>query len=141
MIWIYWLLRGGIVLACLMVLGGIIPISVEQIRTGNACPKLGPIPACHVVTLAYAAMALAVTIGWRRWKWVFFVGLAPVLLLALTGTSLELLGKPTCPRSANGWPLCYSSLLVSFCLLIVFMAVILIERRGRTANQSGVLIR
>lgn len=132
MIWISWVLRGGVFLACLAVLSGIIPISIEQFRSGNACPLLGPIPACHVVTLAYAAMAVAVTVGWYGFKWLFFVGVTPVLLLAIAGTSLELMGTPTCPRSPSGWPLCYSSLMIGLSLLVAVLAALWVERKSNT---------
>ncbi|WP_299732142.1 hypothetical protein [uncultured Tateyamaria sp.] len=130
MIWISRLLRAAVLLACLVVLGRIVPISLTQIQTGNACPMLGPIPACHVVSISYAAMGAAVSIGWRGLKWLFFVGAAPVVGLALAGTSLELAGIPTCPRSETGRPLCYSSLMIGLGLLAGFSLSIWIDRKA-----------
>jgi hypothetical protein len=129
-IWVSRLLRIGVLLASLAVLSGIVPISLAQFRTGDACPNLGPIPACHIVSLAYFAMALAVSIGWRKFKWLFFVGAAPVILLAITGTTLELSGRPTCPRSEGGWPLCYTSLTIGLSLLAAFVGAVLGERKS-----------
>lgn len=134
-IWVSRILRLGALAVCLLVLGGIIPISIDHFRTGNACPNLGPVPACYVVTVSYAAMAIAVSIGWQALKWVFYVGAAPVILLALAGTSLELFGRPTCPRSESGWPLCYTSLILGVSLLITFLIAVLIEKRS-TARSA-----
>lgn len=136
MIWVSHLLRTGVFLACLAVLNGIIPISITHSQTGDACPKLGPIPACYVVSLADLAMALGISIGWRHLKWLFVLGVTPVILLAVAGTSLELFGHPTCPRSANGWPLCYTSLMMGVSLLVVFWAAILIDQKAALALRS-----
>ncbi|MEP5632058.1 MAG: hypothetical protein ABJP79_09265 [Tateyamaria sp.] len=136
MIWVSRLLRVGVLLACLAVLSGIVPISLTHFRTGNACPDLGPIPACYVVSFAYLAMAIAVSIGWNRLKWLFFVGAAPVILLAVAGTTLELFGRPTCPRSDSGWPLCYTSLMIGASLLIAFLGAVLMERKTVTSARE-----
>ena len=129
MIWIARALRIGLVGACLFVLSGIIPISLAQFRTGDACPMLGPIPACYVVSVAYSAMALAGVIWWRVALRIFLFGSVPVIALAVTGTTSELLGIPTCPRSPGGLPLCYLSLAVGLSLLLVFLSIRRIETR------------
>jgi hypothetical protein len=136
MIWVSRLLRAGILLACLAVLSGIVPISITHSQTGDACPELGPIPACYVVSLAYLAMAIAVSIGWRHSKWLFFLGVTPVILLAIAGTGLELFGRPTCPRSESGWPLCYTSLMMSVSLLISFWAATLADQKAVSALRN-----
>jgi hypothetical protein len=135
-IWISRLLRAGVLLTCLAVLNGIVPISLEHFQTGEACPDLGPIPACHVVSLAYLAMALAVSVGWRKLKWLFFFGVTPVILLAIAGTSFELFGRPTCPRSESGWPLCYTSLMIGVSLLIAFLGAFLADRKYATGSRD-----
>ena len=124
-------LRILLLIACLVILAGIIPISVRHFNLGNTCPTLGPIPACYVVSVAYAAMAAAALVWWRNLKWLFFLGAAPVILLAATGTTLELSGVPTCPRSAGGWPLCYTSLMIGVSLLTLYLVVLRVERRSR----------
>lgn len=136
MIWLSRLLRASVLLACLAVLSGIVPISLTHFRTGDACPNLGPIPACYVVSLAYLAMAVAASFGWRKLKWLFVVGAAPVVLLALAGTSLELMGTPTCPRSDSGWPLCYTSLMIGLGLSAAFFLAVLLERKTGSCGSS-----
>lgn len=129
MIWIARALRIGLIGVCLGVLSGIIPISLEQFRTGEACPNIGIIPACYVVSVAYIAMALAGVIWWRIALKLFLVGAVPVITLAFIGTATELSGTPTCPRSAGGLPLCYVSLTLGVSLLLVFVAIRWIETK------------
>jgi hypothetical protein len=73
-------------------------------------------------------MGLAALLWNRHLSWLFFVGAAPVILLAMMGTALELSGRPTCPRSATGVPLCYMSLGVGVMMLLVFVYVLKRER-------------
>lgn len=110
------------------VLSGLIPISFAHWQTGVVCPMLGPLPACYLVSACYAAMGLAAVLWNKRLNGLFFAGAAPVILLALTGTSLELSGRPTCPRSETGLPLCYLSLIAGIMMLVVFLFALKRER-------------
>jgi hypothetical protein len=127
MIWLARALRIALVGACLTVLSGIIPISLTQFHTGDACPSLGFIPACYIVSVAYSAMAVAGVIWWRGAMKLFLFGSIPVITLAVIGTVSELAGIPTCPRSDSGLPLCYASLAVGLGVLLVFLVIRAIE--------------
>ncbi len=121
-------MRVALTAFALFVLSSIVPISVHHWHTGNACPMLGPIPACYVVSLCYAAMALA-SIWWqKRWHAAFYFGATPVILLALSGTLLELSGRPTCPDSESGVPLCFYSLAAGLAMLTLYLTAIWLER-------------
>jgi len=133
MIWLARALRIALIGACVYVLNGIVSISFEHFRTGGACPMLGPVPACYVVSLAYAAMAVAGVIFWRVALWLFLAGAMPVIALAMVGTMSELLGVPTCPRAPGGMPLCYASLAVGIGLLAGFLTIRAIENKQKTA--------
>jgi len=108
----------------------IIPISLDHFQTGDACPSIGPIPACYLVSFCYGAMAVAALLWWRRLIWLFLAGATPVVLLAAFGTTLELFGKPTCPLSDTGLPLCYVSLLLGCTLLLAFSLADYLEKRA-----------
>ena len=129
MIWLARALRVGLIGACAVVLSGIIPISLTHFQTHVACPMLGPVPACYVVSIAYLAMGLAGLIFWRVALRVFLIGAVPVISLAVIGTASELAGIPTCPRSPTGLPLCYASLAVGMSLLLTFLVIRAIETR------------
>ena len=121
MVWIGWALRLGIVVVASLVLAGLFPLILDELRGIDACPMLGPIPACYPVGFGYFAMAVAVIFSPRRLTPLFLLGWAPVFLLALTGSTLEILGRPTCPASPSGTPLCYFSLAVASLLLPTFL--------------------
>jgi hypothetical protein len=122
------ILRIGLAAFSVFVLSGIIPISITHWHTGDACPVIGPIPACYVVSVCYAAMGIGSLLWTMPLKSVFFAGATPVILLALAGTSLELMGRSTCPISDAGTPLCFYSLAVGIAMLIVFLIALKMER-------------
>lgn len=128
------LLRVGLAGFSIYVLSGIIPISITHFHTGDACPVIGPIPACYMVSACYAAMGVASLLWTKPLKWLFFAGATPVILLALVGTSLELMGRPTCPVSETGTPLCFYSLAVGLSMLILFLVALNVERRQVSAK-------
>lgn len=106
-------------------LAGVLPISLAELSSGGACPHFGPIPACHLVSLAYAT-TLAVVLHPRLWNWqIFLLAWAPIFLLAATGTTLELFGRETCPNTPGGIPKCYFSLALSIGLILP----VLVSRR------------
>ena len=125
------IIRLGLLAFSVMVLSGIIPISLTHIHSGNACPKFGPIPVCYVVTMGYGAMGVAAALWNWPLNWLFIAGAIPVVLLALSGTLLELAGNPVCPRSDTGWPLCYTSLLAGLSMALAFFFALRIEKSKR----------
>lgn len=129
------LLRIGLAGFALVVLSRIVPISIDEFMTGSACPKILGFPACYLVSACYALMAIAAIFWNKQFTRLFFIGVTPVILLALTGTSLELLGRPTCPRSETGWPLCYSSLMAGLMMLAVFLTVLWLEKKSKSYNK------
>ncbi len=101
-----------VLMAILAVIGlaGVLPVSLAEIRSTATCPHLGPLPACHLVALAYGLMLFA-ALSQQFWsRGLFFVGWGPVFLLAAGGSALELLGQDICPKTSGGWPKCFFSL-------------------------------
>ena len=121
MIWVGWALRLGIIVIASWVLAGLAPLVLDELRGIEACPNLGPVPACYLVACGYLAMAVAVVFSPRRLTVLFLLGWTPVFLLALSGTTMEILDYPTCPSSPTGTPLCYFSLTVAALLLPMFL--------------------
>jgi len=118
--WLGWTLRLGIAAVAGFVLFGLAPVVLDELRGLNACPKVVSVPACYVVGLGYIAMGVAAVFAPRRLTLLFLIGWAPVFALALTGSTMEVLGRPTCPVSLTGTPMCYYSLLVASLLLPAF---------------------
>jgi len=94
---------------------------------------LGPVPACYLVFVGYIAIGVSVVLEPLRSGWIFVSGWLPVFLFALSGSSLELLGRPTCPRSAADVPLCFFSLAIASTLLAVFI----LARRTALPRQAS----
>ena len=92
---------------------GVVPVSLAELSSSGACPHLGPLPACHLVTLAYGAILASAVFLHRWWRALFLVGWLPVFGLAAIGTALELTGHEACPKTDGGWPKCYFSLALA----------------------------
>ena len=118
--WLGWALRLGIAAVTVLVLYGLAPVILNEWWGLDACPKLGTLPACYIAGLGYVAMAIAVLFAPRRLTALFLLGWAPVFALALTGSTMEILGHPTCPASPTGTPMCFYSLAVAALLLPAF---------------------
>ena len=121
------LIRLGLFGFSLYILSGVVPISIEQFKSCEVCPLIGPIPACYIVSFAYACMGVAALLWNKKLTWLFIVGIVPVIGLAASGTALELLGYPTCPRSDSGLPLCYISLAVGLTMALIFYSALKVE--------------
>ena len=80
-------LRVGLAGISIYVLSVIVRVSITQWQTGDACPMIGPIPACYEVSVSYAAMGLASLLWTKPLQWLFFAGATPVILLALASTA------------------------------------------------------
>ena len=120
-----------------MVLYRLSPVVADKWQGLDSCPDIGPLPACYLVGLCYAAMALAALAAPRRLFWLFIAGWVPVFLLALGGTTLELSGRPTCPPSPTGLPMCYFSLAIACLLLPAFLASLRFDRKTGAAHGAG----
>ncbi len=113
---------------------GVTPISYQQFAGVKACPVLGPVPACYVVLLGYALLAISALVDAKIRNVLFAAGWFPLFALSMTGTSLELFGHSTCPTTKNGTPTCFISLAIVGLLAVIFF----FERKrrpGRTRKQ------
>jgi len=132
--WISSVARLSILLVCVLALYRLFPVVTEQLRGLEACPLLGPVPVCYLVFIGYIAIGLSVILAPSRSGWIFMFGWLQVFLFALLGTSQELLGRPTCPRSASDVPLCFFSLAIASALFAVFI----LARRTALTNLDSV---
>lgn len=122
-------LRTAIGLIAAIGLAGVLPVSLVELSSRGACPHLGVIPACHLVSIAYGAVLLTVLHD-RLWnRWVFLLAWFPIFVLAATGSGLELMGHDTCPKTEGGIPKCYFSLALAMALVLPFLVHIAMTRR------------
>lgn len=97
----------------------IIPVSYNTFLNKNPCPIFFNIlPACYIVTIGYLLVVIGLLIKSTK---MFFVGWSPIFLLAISGSTMEVLGNNVCPQNSVGTPLCFYSLLVSSLILFFFL--------------------
>ncbi len=94
------------------------PVIFAEWQGTKPCPAVGPIPACYVVGIGFAVMSIAALLGPARWGWPFLIGWLPVFRLAFSGTAFEIAGRPTCPLTPSGTPMCYFSLAIAGLILL-----------------------
>ena len=113
--------RAAMALLALIGLTGLLPISLADLSDGDACPHLGPLPACHLLSVAYGTVLLTALFR-RLWNpWVFFLAWLPIFLFAAVGSGLELTGAGTCPKTEGGIPKCFFSLGLAATLFLLFL--------------------
>ena len=122
-------LRVVIGLLALTGLAGVLPVSLAELNTGSACPHLGPVPACYLVSVAYAAMLITVLDRCFWNVWYFWAGWAPVFMLAATGSALEIVEYGTCPRTGSETPMCFLSLGLAVALAVPVTVHLLLAAR------------
>ena len=77
----------------------------------EACPTIGPVPACYVVAVGYLAIAFSAL---RRNGTLFVLGWMPVIAFATMGVTVELASStPICPSTESGIPKCFISLALA----------------------------
>ncbi len=102
-------------------LAGVLPVSLAELASGTACPHLGPVPACHLVSLAYGTL-LATVVHRRLWHPKLFLSAwLLIAALAASGSGLELLGHDVCPKTDTGFPKCYFSLALAVVIIIPYL--------------------
>jgi len=129
----------GIIIAVIAAIGflGAIQVSLEEFQTGTGCPHFGAIPACYIVSLAYALILISVVLKNPLKSVLFYTGWAPVFLLALSGTVLELFGRDTCPKVDGGWPKCYFSLALAVAIILpVLLNWLLSPKKNLSSDRS-----
>lgn len=98
-------------------------LSLKEWASTGACPSIYSVPACYVVTAAYFLIFLsALTNKETLYKRLFVAGAAIVFGLALIGSFMQVTSLGQCPKTASGFPMCYTSLMISTALIALFIA-------------------
>jgi len=94
--------------------GGLV---LDEIQTGNGCPKIGIIPACVIVLICFIIPLISHIL--KKWNvlYFFFTGLA--LAIAVFASIMQLLNKGECPKLDSGMPMCYVSFIIFLTLIIL----------------------
>ncbi|WP_405247772.1 hypothetical protein [Cellulophaga sp. Asnod2-G02] len=106
----------------LLIIGtiGVGGLVLEEVQTGNGCPKIGMVPACIIVLFCF----LVPLVAHLKKKWnvlyFFFTGLA--FVIAIIASVMQYLGHSECPKTDGGIPMCYLSFAI-FSLLITLKII------------------
>ena len=99
---------------------GSVQLSINDFKLKDICPKLLGIPACYWVTIFFViALFSHLNQKFEKAKYVFFMSIGFVFIMALNGTVTELSGTIVCPRTSGGTPMCFISLAMCTSLLIL----------------------
>lgn len=98
-------------------------ISYRQFANLSPCPAIGAVPACYVLLACYVAVFASAFLSGARQNWFYWPAWSAVFVAAGYGSSLELMGQVTCPRSSGGTPTCYYSLAMAVLILAMYLAV------------------
>ncbi len=116
--------RLSLVLLWLLValgLYGAISISYNTVTNTSPCPNIIGLPICYLVLTGYAAMfASLFMLKSNKHKWLFYLGWSIVFLIAVAGSSFEILKGNVCPKNSSGLPLCYLSLAFTVAILLLY---------------------
>ena len=113
-------------------------LSGAQLAGTGSCPKLGPVPACHIVSGAYLLVFISVMLtGWLH-RALFLLSWLVVFALAITASILEFANGPVCPRAMGGVPQCYFSAALALAIgMTWFLGLRASHRPGVSRRLAG----
>ncbi len=106
------------VLLIIFFIAGIIgagELVLDEIQTGNGCPKIWVIPACVIILVCFLVPFVAHLKN--KWNKLYFLFTGLAFVIAIIASVMQFSGNGECPKTDGGIPMCYLSLLV-FSLLI-----------------------
>ena len=107
------------VISLLLVIGSIGAggLVLTEIRTGNGCPKFGPVPACAIILVCFILPFISHIL--KKWNLIYFLFTGLAALIALVASVMQFMGNAECPKTDSGIPMCYLSLLIFTTLIIL----------------------
>jgi len=95
-------------------------LAFNEFLQEGTCPKLGFVPACYIIF-----SCLIIPFGthiFGKGKIIYFLFTSIALVIAAYATVGQLLGKVQCPKTDDGFPMCFISLAI-FTSLVVLKSV------------------
>ena len=114
---VYHLLIGGILVFLLYGVGNLAYADYE--KPGGLCPKLMGIPACYIILACVLGAVISFLLAAPMSSWVYFVATGLATTIAVAGTVGQLSGLTECPKTSGGTPMCFISLGVFSCLILL----------------------
>ncbi|QWX83481.1 hypothetical protein H0I23_13605 [Cellulophaga sp. HaHaR_3_176] len=110
------------VILVLLIFGtiGVGGLVIEEVQTGNGCPKIGIIPACFIVLFCFLVPLVAHLK--KKWNILYFLFTGLAFVIAIIASVMQYLGHSECPKTDGGLPMCYLSFAI-FSLLITLKII------------------
>lgn len=90
---------------------------LDEIKTGNGCPKIWIIPACVIILVCFLIPFVSHIL--KKWINLYFVFTGLALTIAIIASIMQVRGQGECPKLNNGTPMCYLSFLIFSVLIIL----------------------
>ena len=119
------LINGLLLLVFLIGIIGAGLLVYEEIKTTEVCPKLLGIPACYFILTCFVIPFFTHIFKGSNIIYFLFSGLA--FVIGLVASFMQFTGLGECPKTANGTPMCYYSLMLF--TSIVFLKIILLKNK------------
>ncbi|MFI8605311.1 hypothetical protein ACIGCP_12665 [Cellulophaga baltica] len=106
----------------LLIIGtiGVGGLVLEEVQTGNGCPKIGMVPACIIVLFCFLVPLVAHLK--KKWNVLYFLFTGLAFVIAIIASVMQYLGHNECPKTDGGIPMCYLSFAI-FSLLITLKII------------------
>lgn len=101
---------------------------VEELKTQDGCPNIFQIPVCIVILVCFLVPLVAHLAG--KWNLLYFIFTGLAGIIALVASIMQVTGNAECPKTFNGTPMCYYSLLLFSSLIVLKIIYIQSAKRG-----------
>ncbi|WP_379952764.1 hypothetical protein [Dokdonia sp. R78006] len=83
---------------------------IDELATGDSCPKILHIPMCIVVLVCFLVPLVAHLL--KKWNVLYFLFAGLAFGIAFIASIMQYLGEAECPKTESGTPMCYYSLVL-----------------------------
>ncbi len=94
----------------------------DEIKTANVCPILLGIPVCYIILACFIIPFITHIVQGNNVIYFLFTGIA--FIIALVASIMQITGYGECPKTDNGTPMCYYSLLLFTSLVLLKLVYI-----------------
>ncbi|MEP0263029.1 hypothetical protein [Dokdonia sp.] len=94
--------------------GGLV---IDEIQTGNGCPKIWIIPACLIILICFLIPLIVHLL--KRYTPLYFIFTGLAASIAIIASIMQYTGNGSCPKLDGGTPMCYLSFILFTTLIIL----------------------
>ncbi len=90
---------------------------LRELEHPNTCPTLLGIPACYIILACF--IIPFISHFYNRNNIIYFVFTGFAFIVALVASIMQFTNTGACPKTENGTPMCYYSLLLFTSLIVI----------------------